>query len=108
MRGSTAQGQRVVDGWDAPVCGMTWGWGVEMFCIGWEMVRADSQEEHWRALVTEVRAVYDGLITSNCDKYQKGHVTWWDAVDVISASGVYPTGEWEAQVDRIEEVVRPE
>ena len=26
MSGSAAQGQRAVDGWDAPVCGMTWGW----------------------------------------------------------------------------------
>ena len=82
--------------------------GVEMFCIGCEMVRADSQEEQWRTLVAEVRDVYPGLVTYNCDKYQEDHVTWWDAVDVISASGYYPSGDWETQLDRIEAVGRRE
>jgi hypothetical protein len=82
--------------------------GVEMFCIGCEMVRADSQEELWRTLVTEVRDVYPGLVTYNCDKYQEDHVTWWDAVKVISASGYYPGGDCETQLDRIKAVVRHE
>jgi hypothetical protein len=76
-----------------------------MLCIGCEMVRADGQEQHWRALVAEVREVYSGLVTYNCDKYQEDHVTWWDAVDVISSSGYYPIDGWEAQLDRIEAVV---
>ncbi len=80
--------------------------GVEMLCIGCEMVRSDPREAEWRALIAKVRAVYSGLVTYNCDKYQEDHVTWWDAVDVISASGYYPTGQWEAQLDRIEPVVR--
>ena len=79
--------------------------GCEMLCIGCEMVRADGQELHWRALISAVRAEYDGLITYNCDKYQEDRVTWWDAVDVISASGYYPIDGWEAQLDRIETVV---
>ncbi|MGV8976619.1 MAG: glycoside hydrolase family 113 [Cellulomonas sp.] len=82
--------------------------GVEMLCIGCEMVRADSQEQHWRALIAQVREVYDGLITYNCDKYQEDRLTWWDAVDVISASGYYPTGTWPEHLDRIESVVRRE
>jgi len=81
---------------------------VEMFCIGCEMVRADSQEALWRELVADVREVYDGLVTYNCDKYQEDHVTWWDAVDVISASGYYPTGTWSEQLDRIGAVVERE
>lgn len=76
-----------------------------MLCIGCEMVRADGQEQHWRALVAEVREVYSGLVTYNCDKYQEYRVTWWDAVDVISSSGYYPIDGWEAQLDRIEAVV---
>ncbi|HWJ85220.1 MAG TPA: 1,4-beta-xylanase [Cellulomonas sp.] len=82
--------------------------GVEMLCIGCEMVRADSQEDLWRELVADVREVYDGLVTYNCDKYQEDHVTWWDAVDVISASGYYPTGSWPEQLDRIGAVVERE
>lgn len=79
--------------------------GCEMLCVGCEMVRADGQEAHWRRLIAEVREVYSGLITYNCDKYQEDRVTWWDAVDVISSSGYYPSGSWPAQLDRIAPVV---
>ncbi|PZQ89184.1 MAG: 1,4-beta-xylanase [Leifsonia xyli] len=79
--------------------------GCAMLCIGCEMVRADAQEQHWRALVTAVREVYSGLVTYNCDKYQEDRLSWWDAVDVISSSGYYPSGAWEVQLDRIEAVV---
>jgi hypothetical protein len=80
----------------------------EMFCIGCEMVQTDRRADEWRRLVDEVRKVYGGVVTYNCDKYQEDHVTWWDAVDVISASGYYPVGHWEEQLDRIESVVRRE
>lgn len=79
---------------------------VDMLCIGCEMVQADRREQQWRALIEEVRKHYHGLITYNCDKYQEGQVKWWDAVDVISSSGYYPIDQWEAQLDRIEEVVK--
>lgn len=80
--------------------------GVELFVIGCEMVMTDGREAEWRALIERVREVYSGLVTYNCDKYQEDRLTWWDAVDVISASGYYPTGEWQQQLDRIEPVVR--
>ena len=79
--------------------------GCEMLCIGCEMVRADGQEAHWRALIAKVREIYSGPITYNCDKYQEDRVTWWDAVDVISSSGYYPIDQWEQQLDRIGPVV---
>lgn len=79
---------------------------VDLFCVGCEMVRSDSRDAEWRTLIAAVREVYSGPITYNCDKYQEDHITWWDAVDVISASGYYPTGQWEAQLDRIEPVVQ--
>ncbi len=82
--------------------------GAELFCVGCEMVRADARESSWRALIAEVRDVYPGLVTYNCDKYQEDRVTWWDAVDVVSSSGYYPTGTWEQHLDRIEAVVRRE
>ncbi|KJL45498.1 hypothetical protein RS81_00191 [Microbacterium terrae] len=80
--------------------------GCEMLCIGCEMVRADAQEAHWRRLIADVREVYSGPITYNCDKYQEDRVTWWDAVDVISSSGYYPIEQFHEQLDRIEPVVR--
>ncbi|MBE7700476.1 hypothetical protein H9623_09190, partial [Oerskovia sp. Sa1BUA8] len=82
--------------------------GVEMFSVGCEMVRADAREDEWRELVRQVREVYPGLVTYNCDKYQEDRLTWWDAVDVISSSGYYPTGTWEEHLDRIERVVARE
>src|SRR5690606_793186 len=78
---------------------------VEMLCIGCEMVQTDRRASEWRALITEVRKHYSGLITYNCDKYQEGNVTWWDAVDIISSSGYYPIDQWEQQLDRMEGVI---
>lgn len=79
--------------------------GCEMLCVGCEMVRADSREAEWRELIAAVREVYSGIVTYNCDKYQEDHVTWWDAVDVITSSGYYPIDRWDAELDRIESVV---
>lgn len=80
--------------------------GCEMLCIGCEMVQADKREAEWRSLIADVRSVYGGLITYNCDKYQEDRLTWWDAVDIISSSGYYPIDQWEAQLDRIEDTVK--
>ncbi len=79
--------------------------GAEMFCIGCEMVRADAKESQWRQLIAQVREVYTGIVTYNCDKYQEDRLSWWDAVDVITSSGYYPIDAWEQQLDRIEAVV---
>lgn len=78
----------------------------EMFCIGCEMVQADKRVHEWRELISQVREIYTGTITYNCDKYQEEHILWWDAVDVISSSGYYPIDQWDAELDRIEAVVR--
>ena len=65
---------------------------ADLFCIGCEMVGTDHRETEWRSLIREVRKIYHGPITYNCDKYQEDHITWWDAVDIISSSGYYPIG----------------
>lgn len=78
----------------------------EMFIPGCEMVMTERREAEWRALIARLRTVYAGPIGYNCDKYQEDRVAWWDCVDVIASSGYYPTGDWEAQLDRIERVVQ--
>ncbi|RRJ66749.1 1,4-beta-xylanase [Paenibacillus oralis] len=78
----------------------------EMFCIGCEMVQTDRREREWRELIAEVRKVFKGLVTYNCDKYQEDNVAWWDALDIISSSGYYPIDDWERQLERIESVVQ--
>jgi hypothetical protein len=79
--------------------------GADLFSIGCEMVRADAREERWRSLAARVREVYSGPVTYNCDKYQEERVAWWDAVDIISSSGYYPTGTWDKHLARIKAVV---
>lgn len=80
--------------------------GCEMFIAGCEMVMSERRENEWRKLISDIRQVYHGLVSYNTDKYQEHNVKWWDCVDVISASGYYPIGDWERQLDRIEAVVK--
>jgi hypothetical protein len=79
--------------------------GCVMFIAGCEMCCSERREKEWRALIARVKADFGGPVSYNTDKYHEDHVSWWDAVDVISSSGYYPTGSWEAQLDRIERVV---
>jgi hypothetical protein len=78
----------------------------EMFIAGCEMVQSEKRETEWRQVISEIRKVYNGLVSYNTDKYQEHNVSWWDAVDVISSSGYYPINDWEKQLDRIEKVVK--
>lgn len=80
--------------------------GCEMFIVGCEMVQTNHRAEQWRALIQEVRKHYSGLVSYNCDKYQEDQISWWDAVDVISASGYYPVNDWDAQLERIYQVLQ--
>ncbi|MBQ7844686.1 MAG: 1,4-beta-xylanase [Clostridia bacterium] len=78
--------------------------GAEMFCLGCEMVGTDHRADEWRDLIAQVRKVYHGPLTYNCDKFQEHHVTWWDAVDAISSSGYYPIDQLEEHFQRVEAV----
>ena len=80
----------------------------ELFVVGCELVNSDRREKEWREVISNVRNSYTGLITYNCDKYQEDHLTWWDAVDVLSSSGYYPIDKWEQELKRIEEVIEKE
>lgn len=79
---------------------------VDLFIAGCEMVMTEHREKEWREVIASVRQVYDGLVTYNTDKYQENNVTWWDCLDMISSSGYYPTGKWEEELNRIENVVK--
>lgn len=80
--------------------------GCDMFIAGCEMVQSEHREAEWRNVISEIRKVYHGPLTYNTDKYQEDNVTWWDCVDYICSSGYYPINDWEAQLDRIEAVVK--
>ena len=89
----------------SPLCRNRGGRALRDAVRGREMVQADKRDAEWRALITDVRSVYGGLVTYNCDKYQEERVGWWDAVDIISSSGYYPIDQWEERLDRIEGTV---
>lgn len=76
--------------------------GCEMLVIGTEMIQTERRVSDWIFLINEVRKVYKGLVTYNTDKYQEENVSWWDHLDVISASGYYPIGTIKQQMQRIE------
>ena len=78
---------------------------VDMLIIGCELVGTDHREQEWRNLIGQLRMVYNGLLTYNCDKYQEHNVKWWDALDYISSSGYYPQDKIGQELDRIEKVV---
>ncbi len=80
--------------------------GCEMLVIGTEMVQTERRASDWIMLIQEVRKVYSGLITYNTDKYQEENVSWWNHVDVISASGYYPYDDIENQIQRIEQFAK--
>lgn len=77
---------------------------ADMFCVGCEMVGTDHRADEWRDLIAQVRQVYTGPVTYNCDKFQENNVTWWDAVDAISSSGYYPIDKLEEHFTRIEQM----
>ena len=97
--------------WEEHVCrvaGMAEENRTDMLCIGCETVGTDSREKEWRHLIGRVRAIYHGPITYNCDKYQEGNVSWWDALDLISSSGYYPIHQLEENFARIRSVCERE
>ena len=77
---------------------------ADMYCIGCEMVGTDHREQEWRQLIREVRTIYAGPLTYNCDKYQEDRISWWDALDLISSSGYYPVDDLDRQFTRIKRV----
>ncbi len=81
---------------------------ADMYCIGCEMVGTDGREAEWRSLIGEIRSIYHGPLTYNCDKYQEDRVKWWDALDLISSSGYYPLGDMDRQFERIRQVAERE
>lgn len=79
--------------------------GCSIFSVGCELVQSEEREKEWRRLIGDVREVYDGFITYGADKYQEDHVSWWDAVDLISSSGYYSYCDLSTQAQRIKNVV---
>ena len=64
--------------------------GADAFVIGTELDKTLHHEAQWRALIADVRKVFDGPITyaANWSDYER--VPFWDALDVIGIQGYFP------------------
>ena len=64
--------------------------GVEIVCVGTELVFASQKADYWRDIISSVRKVYSGKITyaANWDEY-KG-VTFWDQLDFVGIDAYFP------------------
>lgn len=67
--------------------------GVEMLCIGCEMLGTEHKEDYWRRLIEEVRKVYSGELIYNTNHGSEENVAWFDAVDYIGTSAYYTVGK---------------
>jgi hypothetical protein len=66
------------------------GAGVEMLSVGVEYVHASTHTAEWKALIAEVRGVYDGLLTYSADgNHELGHVAFWDALDLVGVNAYF-------------------
>ena len=66
--------------------------GMDMLCVGTELHQtAVQQPDRWRALISQIRATYDGPLTYAAnwwEEYQE--VAFWDALDFIGVQGYFP------------------
>jgi hypothetical protein len=67
---------------------------IDGLFVGHELVTATQHDpERWRALIGDVRRVYAGTLTYNANWDEVQHVTFWDALDLISVSFYHPLAD---------------
>jgi hypothetical protein len=64
----------------------------EMFCVGCEMIKTESETARWIETIARVREVYKGPLIYNANHGKEEGVEWFDHVDVIGTSAYYPVG----------------
>lgn len=89
---------------------------VDMLSVGCELVAASQQEQRWRLLIAQIRAVYKGLLTYSANWAQApfpGEVTlirFWDALDYIGCDEYAPIpgtslqeaeAAWQPYIDQL-------
>ncbi len=65
---------------------------AEQYCIGTELVKMTTQYPgQWRALIAEIRDVYDGRLTYAAHWYEEWRqITFWDALDSVGIAAYFP------------------
>lgn len=89
--------------------------GIEMFCIGCEMVGMEKEDGWWRCLIKKVRAVYSGIVVYNTQHHHEDKCTWFEDLDFIGTSAYFPVGdaghtkeamagEWQKEKTRLDQI----
>lgn len=64
--------------------------GVEYFVVGTELWGTVHRAAEWRAVIQQVRAVYDGPLTYAALTYfEPLQISWWDALDAIGIDAYF-------------------
>ena len=63
--------------------------GVEMLCLGCEMLGTERREEEWRHLIKVVRDNYRGKLTYNTNHGHEFEAKWYDEVDYLGTSAYF-------------------
>lgn len=67
--------------------------GVEMLCIGCEMLGTEHRKDDWLYIIKEVRRVYNGVVVYNTNHDHEDSQEWFDTLDYIGTSAYYPVCE---------------
>jgi hypothetical protein len=66
--------------------------GVEMLCIGCEMLGTEHRKDDWLYIIKEVRRVYNGVVVYNTNHDHEDSQEWFNTLDYIGTSAYYPVG----------------
>ncbi len=64
--------------------------GVELFCVGCELINTTGWSSSWRDVIEDVRTHYTGPLVYAANHGNEQSVTWWDVLDYIGIDAYYP------------------
>jgi len=76
--------------------------GVPALAVGTELERTVQFEAEWRAIIADVREVYDGHLTYAANWDGVDRVRFWEALDSIGVQAYFPVGERDASREALD------
>ena len=73
--------------------------GAAWFSVGTELQGTMIHEDRWRAVIQNVRAVYDGKLTYAANWDVVDDVPFWDALDAVGVQAYYPVAKGRSPSD---------
>lgn len=63
---------------------------IDYFVIGTELIETSQRVDQWRAVIKNIRRLYNGPITYAANQGEVFDVAWWDDLDAIGVDAYYP------------------